>query len=280
MPDIYGDKMTRCTGEAQRLDDHFDLLTTNIGYLVKPHIAATLPPNARVADIGTGTGHFLEVLQQSNPDAVLDGYDISTAMYPATTPANINLKVLDIKQPVPEELHGKYNLVHARLLVAAILPDEWMAIVQNLAQLVKPGGWMQWEECDFISSKYLRGGQLGSSSAETLVKIAHMWREEMRERFQCGWSTLPADMRAAGLISVESDCVSSDRVPETRKAVGLNGMVAILYWLRKLAANGVPGSMTADEVELTEKRAREEIDSGAYVRFEIYVTSGQKKASA
>jgi hypothetical protein len=210
------------------------------------------------------------------PDASLDGYDISSAMYPDKTAPNINLKVLDMKKPVPEELHGKYDLVHARMLVAAILPGEWTTIVRNLAQLIKPGGWMQWEECDFLSSKYLRGGKLETSRADTVLEMSHKWREEMRERFQCGWSTLPADMCAAGLTSTESDCVSSDRLPETRKEAGMNGMVAIFSWLRMLTTKGVPGSMTAVGLEQAEKRAHEEIEKGAYVRYEIYVASAQK----
>lgn len=181
-----------------------------------------------------------------------------------------------MKKPVPQELHGKYDLVHARMLVAAVLPGEWTAVVRNLAQLIKPGGWMQWEESDFLSSKYLRGEELEISGVDKVVEMSHRWREEMRERFQCGWSTLPGDMRAAGLLSTESDCVSPDRSPATRKKTGMNGMVAIFAWLRMLAAKGEPGSMSADEVDQAEERAHKEIESGAYVRYEIYVTSGQK----
>ncbi|ROV86946.1 hypothetical protein VMCG_10773 [Cytospora schulzeri] len=245
MPDIYAEKMTRTMGEGQR----------NIGYLIHPRIAAALPSNPRVADIGTGTGHFLQCLQKLYPDAILDGYDVSSAMYPDKTPANVSLKVLDMKKPVPEELHGKYDLVHARMMVAAVLPGEWTSIVSNLAQLIRPGGWIQWEECDFLSSKYLRGEKLETSRVDTVVETSHKWREEMRERFQCGWSTLPADMRAAGLLFTESDCVSSDRLPETRKKTGMNGMAAIFAWLRMMSAKGVPGSMSTDDLAQAQKRA-------------------------
>lgn len=195
-------------------------------------------------------------------------------MYPESLPESISLKVLDVKQPVPEELNGIYDLVHARMLVAAILPTEWTAVVRNLATLLKPGGWMQWGECDFISAKFLRGEALESSPIDTVVALGDKWREEMRDRFQCGWSTLPADMQAAGLVTVDSDCVSSDRLPDTRKKTLENAMTAIFSWLRMVASKGV--GMTIEELDLAEKRAIEEVEAGAYVRYEIYTVTGQK----
>ncbi|KAI0424308.1 S-adenosyl-L-methionine-dependent methyltransferase [Xylaria sp. FL1042] len=258
MPDIYADKLTRTAAEGRRLNEQFDLLTSNIGYLIHPRVAAALPPSPRIADIDTGTGHFLQCVQESGafPNATLDGYDISASMYPQSIPETIKLEVLDMKQPVPEELRGVYDLVHARMLVAAVLPTEWTAIVRNLTKLLKPGGWLQWGECDFISSSFFG------------------WREEMRDRFQCGWSTLAGDMRTAGLDSVDSDCVSSDRLPETRKKIGENAMTSIFSWLRALALKGV--GMTNEELDLAEKRASEEIEVGAYVRYEVYVVTGKK----
>ncbi|KUI70045.1 hypothetical protein VM1G_04715 [Cytospora mali] len=62
-------------------------------------------------------------------------------MYLDKPPAN----VLDImKKSVSKKLHGKFDLIYARLLVAAVLPGEQAPIVRNLAQPIKPGGWMQW----------------------------------------------------------------------------------------------------------------------------------------
>lgn len=49
-----------------------------------------------------------------------------------------------MKKPFPAEIHGKYDLVHVRMLVAAMLPEEWEPAVRNLTQLLKPGGFLQW----------------------------------------------------------------------------------------------------------------------------------------
>ena len=215
-------------------------------------------------------------MQKSYPDAVLDGYDISPAMYPATTPANITLGVMDMKKPVPDELQGKYDLVHARMLVVALQPNEWAGVVQNLTKLLKPGGWIQWVECNFTTASYIRGADLESSRIDTVAMMCLKWLEEMRERFSCGWNTLPTDMRAAGLDPIETDRVSCDRLPETRKRTGANALKVMFAWQRMLTTKGAPGCMTVDELKQTEKQAQEDIESGAYLRYDIYVACGQK----
>lgn len=114
--------------------------------------------------------------------------------------------------------------------------------------LLKPGGWLQWEVCDFTLTKFLRGEALESSSTATVVALSDKRRKEMHDRFQCGWSTLAGDMRAAGLDSVDSDCVNSDRVPEMRKKTAENAMTLIFSWLRALALKGV--GITNAELDL------------------------------
>ncbi|KAI0096805.1 S-adenosyl-L-methionine-dependent methyltransferase [Nemania sp. FL0031] len=277
MSDVYTDQMTRQSSEIKRLEEQFDLMTANIGYILHPSVVASLPENPRVADIGTGTGRFLLRLRTSYPDAILDGSDISTALYPPkeSLPRNVTLTVLDAKQPFPEDLHGKYDLVHVRLLVAAMLPEEWDTVVRNLCLLLKPGGYLQWEECDFIGVKYIRGKV--DSSVDSARFIGYAFRDALRERFQHGWSTLPKNMTDAGLTSVVSDIVSSDRLPETRDKLTITGMQAIFSWARLMTERGVEGSLSNKELDSLEKKVHEEdIKSGCYVRYDIYVFCGQK----
>lgn len=239
-----------------------------------PDICATLPPRARVADIGTGTAIFLRNLRASYPDATLDGYDISAALYPPPETDGIRLHVLDIKQPVPQELRATYDLVHVRLLAAAMLPSEWRAVVDNVSQLLKPGGWLQWEECDFSSSKHLRGS--GDSRVDTARRMGNIFRDALIDRFHHGWRTLPDDFLAAGLRSVVSDLVSSDRLPETRQRMTSNGMKAVFNWARLTAARNSPGAMSVDEIDRAERAAYQDIESGCYVRFDVYIVCGRK----
>ena len=157
-----------------------------------------------------------------------------------------------------------------------MLPHEWAPIVENISQLLKPGGWLQWEECDFSGVRHLRGAEYGDSRVETARKMGRAFREALRERFEHGWDTLPDDMRAAGLVDIATDCVASDRVPETRERLTANGMQAIFSWARLMAEKGVKGAMTAEELDRAEVEAFEDISHGCYVKFEIYIACGRK----
>lgn len=83
-------------------------------------------PQARVADIATGTAAFLRNLAPNWPDAILHGYDISTALYPPsrTLPSNVSLHILDARRDVPVSLWGQYDIVHVRLIAAGLAASE------------------------------------------------------------------------------------------------------------------------------------------------------------
>jgi SAM-dependent methyltransferase len=280
-----------------RLEDQFNLLTTydtpspllffclfspefhltsksrNIGYHIHPSIAKRLPPNARIADVATGTGVYLQQLAESYPDATLDGYDNSPLQFPdeASLAQNVKLNLLDVKKPIPRELQGTYDFVHVRLLSAAMLATDWKPVVCNLVQLLKPGGALQWEECNFLAAEQLRG--FVESTVSAVQRIERLLLEAFREHFQTGWNTLDSDMINAGLVEVQRDVVSSDRVPETRAATTKNSMVACFSWARS-DKDHVP----LDTVELLEleRQAYRDIESGGYVRFDIHSVFGFK----
>ncbi|EMR64984.1 hypothetical protein UCREL1_8049 [Eutypa lata UCREL1] len=171
-------------------------------------------------------------------------------------------------------MHEKYDLVHVRLLVAAMLPDEWEPAVRNLVQLLKPGGFLQWEECDFVSAEHLKGNP--SSRIDTAKHIADMFRAALWERFEHGWNELPEHMRAVGLASVTSDVMASDRVPETRKRMTASIMGLVFTWARVMTERGAPGSMSGDHLDHLEKEVHEEIKSGGYFKYNIHVACGRK----
>lgn len=83
-------------------------------------------------------------------------------------------------------------------------------------------------------------------------------------------------MRSAGLVRVDEDIVSSDRDVETREALTANGMLAIFAWAKLMSARGMPGSSPMDELKKLEAQAYENIRSGCYVRFDIYIALGFK----
>ncbi|KAL9593685.1 MAG: hypothetical protein Q9219_007440 [cf. Caloplaca sp. 3 TL-2023] len=251
--DIYAEHLGRHATEAERMDEQFQIITT-------------------IADFATGTGLFLRLLAESYPDARLDGYDLSPAMF--LHDKNVNLSLADAKEALPGELHGIYDVVHIRYLIAGMEPDDWEPVLRNLLQLLKPGGAIQWEEPALSQVQHLRGGPDSRTAITTSLSL--MFRSgPLQERFGHGWSTLPAIMEKCGL-RVETDVVSSDRVVETRKALTRNGLVALISYARMMAAKQVPGAMSMDDIERLEKEALQEIESGCYVRYDVHTAVGFK----
>jgi len=72
--------------------------------------------------------------------------------------------------PPPERLWGIYDVVHVRLLFAVIDGDP-TAVVEHCLKLLKPGGYLQWDEMD--------PGALHTSShvsAPSLDALAEIWK--------------------------------------------------------------------------------------------------------
>ncbi|KAI1148034.1 hypothetical protein F4825DRAFT_435267 [Nemania diffusa] len=274
MGDVYLDHMTRLPSEVRRLNEQFDVMTEIMGYIVHPSVK--LSPNPHIVDMGTGTAKFLLSIQPTYPEATLEGYDISSDLYPppAALPQNLTLGELDLKQPFPENMHGKYDLVHVRMLILAMLPEDWEPVVRNLTTLLKPGGYLQWEECEHVNAEWCQGKP--DSSIEKSKYIGDAFQTSLRGRLAHGWSTLPEHMRSAGLTSVINDVLSSERAPQIRKRSTATIMNLIFTWARMVNGPGGPGSTFGDRLDILEKEAHQEIEAGCYLKYNVHVACGQK----
>jgi SAM-dependent methyltransferase len=256
----------------------FDNGNRNLGYLLHPTVLKAASPQCRIADIGAGSCAWLLELATSLPESLqLDAFDISAEQFPvaSTLPSNISLHTADVKLPFPVELHEKYDIIHLRLLVCALEKDDWELVTRNCLKLLKPGGIIQWDEGDHFNSKQVRGSD-PESTVTSLRKAANKFALDCSHRLKYGWSTLPQIFRDIGLEGVETDVVSIDRIPETREAWTINGMLGIFGWLRLAAKGGGEGVWSLEEVERCEEGVRRDIRGGGYSRFEIYVTWGRK----
>ncbi|KAI1396141.1 UMTA methyltransferase family protein [Hypoxylon fuscum] len=112
------------------------LWTKSLGYLIHPKIPIE-KENLRVADIGSGTGIWLidasEILPKS---AQLHGLDISFDATPAVgvLPANMTLRHWNVKDPVPEDLIGVFDIIQVRFFVFVLLREEVPAVVEKLGK--------------------------------------------------------------------------------------------------------------------------------------------------
>lgn len=113
--------LTRDQEESQRLNLQHDLYIKSTGFHLHPRIAATLPADAHIAEVATGTGIWLRSLaaasSQSSPRWKFTGFDLSSEQFPSEPERKgVNFRILDILKPPPEEERGKYDVVHIRLL--------------------------------------------------------------------------------------------------------------------------------------------------------------------
>lgn len=120
-----------------------------------------------IADIGTGTGYvdkyttdqlarkrrkpsniasriWLQEVAKVLPSPQLDlqGFDISDAQFPprhrlrVSENSEIGLHVQDARKEFPPEHHGRYDLVHIRLLTAGMKAEDYKHVVKNVRSLL------------------------------------------------------------------------------------------------------------------------------------------------
>ncbi|KAK7999699.1 hypothetical protein PG990_012299 [Apiospora arundinis] len=86
----------------------------------------------------------------ANTSAQLDGFDINPTNFPdpAFVPVSVTLKKLDILvKTFPSDLNGVYDVVHIRAFDSVITNAYTLKPVLAVAsELLKPGGFLQWEE--------------------------------------------------------------------------------------------------------------------------------------
>lgn len=67
-----------------------------------------------------------------------------------------------------------YNLVHVRLLVMVLSGLDPLSVIRRLAQLVRPGGYLQWGELDCVNMHAKRVNLLVHSPAlDELVRMSY-----------------------------------------------------------------------------------------------------------
>lgn len=117
--------------------------------LLPAHIAAELQsnPSPKVLEVATGSAIWLRDLAETLPkSAELIGLDFDTSKFPTDLPPNIKLGFGDMYEPVPEELQGRFDVVHVRLILYAARKGMGVWLAKNLLSLLRPGGWLVWAD--------------------------------------------------------------------------------------------------------------------------------------
>ena len=136
------------------------------------------PPSAatplRIADLATGTALWALSLLQQYAHAKVTASDISLAQAPPSEwlPQGLELREWDIYNTlIPEDWVGQFDAVHIRLALLVIRNNDAQSILERAWRMLKPGGWMQWDELD-------------PEGASTIVAENAGMEEEDVKRFQ------------------------------------------------------------------------------------------------
>ncbi|KAF5313836.1 hypothetical protein D9619_013019 [Psilocybe cf. subviscida] len=133
--------------EAVRLKDQNDLLRRlfdNKNVLS----AIDLGPESQVLDIATGSGIWALDLVTEKPEiGHVQCADIGTRLFPKEHPPNMAFDVASVLD-LPAEWSNKFDLVHQRLLIAALKYDDWAVAVKEIFRVTKPGGFAELCECN------------------------------------------------------------------------------------------------------------------------------------
>lgn len=132
-------------GEMNRLDfQHFVLRQA-----FKGNYAAPLGQPASILDVGSGTGLWAREMAATFPDAQVVGVDIKAPAEiergaAATDPrlAHYRFVAGNILEGLPFP-DASFDFTHQRLLFFAIPSDRWQFVLDELARVTRPGGWVE-----------------------------------------------------------------------------------------------------------------------------------------
>ncbi|KAK2931152.1 hypothetical protein FoTM2_008662 [Fusarium oxysporum f. sp. vasinfectum] len=265
-PQIYTLNSGKKGVEEHRLDyQHITwlhLTKTLIPDNIKSYLNSLGRPPA-VADVGTGTGVWLrDFAPEVHQDARLDGFDIDDSKFfpPGELPSN--------------NLVGKYDLVHVRLLMVALKAGDWVPVAKNLQSLLRPGGYILWDETGF--TKF---------NATPITETYQKWiSTDVRYGLSVGrdvTSPMPLEghFRKAGYVDCSHiDFSSFSEGPEVRKRAGDTLVNYARQALNGIASRGeFEWIHSHEDVEKHCDRLQQEVDDGVSVMgFEVRWTIGRK----
>ena len=274
--------LPRTSAESSLLELQHSIYVATTGYLLRPSIAHTLPSIAAIADVGTGTGIWLRDLaaQQaaSHPDWTYTGFDISSAQFPPPDdkPSVCSLNILDILDRIPKHWRARFDVVHLRLLICGLTGSDWATTAANAYTLLKPGGSIQWHECDFGSMQIVRSIPDASTEAMTCALQLCTEAQQREHRFLLSdTQNLVHTVRSAGFEHCDEDVFSSNGLPELRSQL-VEVMFTACHSLSEYAVKKYPDlGVSEQEFEGLMERVREELKN-AYFMFDMRVITGRK----
>ena len=193
----------------------------------------------RIAQIGIGNCMSMIYAWRQTPGrGTIDGYDvdISHAMPIEWRSSNLKIRRQDISRPPLHSSQLKcYNIVHLRFAASLVRSNNPDFLIENAAAMLKPGGWIQWDEIDLASASVVTTNKQPTSLFPNAEALARLTREKGAETH--GWlSHLPLLFMKHGL-----DAMNEVRRPIKLEHVTESTEMLVLAWeeeMRSLRKDG------------------------------------------
>jgi hypothetical protein len=162
------------------------------------------------------------------PQADLVGFDSTTSNYPHNTflPPNVKLVQWNAFSELPREHVGIYDIVHLRTLGSAIVDNQVDPLLSNALKMLKPGGYLQWDENDPGRLACHAGDQsITTEHTESMVRMQAVMLRGHSKILQDWLYGLPETLRERGCEVLANDV--TDAKPELARATTDN---YLLVW--------------------------------------------------
>jgi len=138
--------------EAARLIDQDQMITRNMGGLFPAEL--DLSSTEVVLDVACGPGGWAREVAQRYPEMQVVGIDIHQPMIRYARAfarvqrlGNLSFRVMDALHPLAFT-DASFEGVNARFLMGFLSRSTWPVLVQELARVTRPGGWIRLTEAD------------------------------------------------------------------------------------------------------------------------------------
>ncbi|KAI1829096.1 hypothetical protein N7451_012667 [Penicillium sp. IBT 35674x] len=262
---------TRDYLDNNRINLQHYLAVQLFGYHIHPSIP-TESANLSILDVDTGTGTWLtDQVGKFSSSVRLHGLNISldATPLPELLPHNVKFDYWDIEEDVPEHLIGVYDVVQVRFFAFVLQEPDLEHVLDNLAKLLKPGGYLQWTDMDVNSCRLEKIRP--EIEADAQLKLLKMFQGN-DNRLRPAWvPKLPGLFTKKQFQAVDRD--AKECPPHLALSWHECGLLATEALARSKKADKDVAAMFKQMLNQAAKETRD----GLYLAFTRYTVIGRKQ---